>query len=70
MDMVNRPVRLRPLNPRRGRDLDTSGSGNFAQDGYRRLERSPRLAGFDPVSPQQADRIEEFSKAISTHYDE
>lgn len=63
MDDANRKERLRPLNERSPRHLDTAGSGNIAQDGYVRLYRRPRTPMTDECMPvEKADRIEAFDR--------
>lgn len=64
-DDQNRTEKIEPLNPRSARHTDTSGSGNVAQDGYRRLYRRPRTMMTDEILPSdQADRIEAFDRAM------
>lgn len=56
--------RLKPLNED-PRHLDTGGSGNFAQDGYRRLARRPRTLMSNECMPvEKADRIEQFDREM------
>lgn len=61
MDDMNRKCKLDPLNPRGERHTDPVGSGDFAQDGFRRLYRRPRSAVVTDCMPvDKADRVEQF----------
>jgi hypothetical protein len=64
-DDPNRPCQganLRPVE----RHLESHASGNAGKDGYTVIARRPRVTHMtEPVSPREADRIEEFHKSFS-----
>ena len=63
MDDMNRKSRLSPLNERGPRHTDPVGSGDIAQDGFRRLYRRPRTRMTDECMPtERADRVEAFDR--------
>ena len=65
-DDPNRPcpgANLRPVE----RHLENHASGDPAKDGYTVIARRPRVPFMtEPVSPERADRIEQFAQGVPT----
>lgn len=57
--------RLKPLNPRRERDLDVERRGTAIEDGYELVSRRPRSRYItSPIPAEDADRMEDVMRSF------